>query len=119
MLGIISQIVAPIGAVVSTWINGKQKIAEAKVDREVKALTYEANWDVVQAEASKSSWKDEWLTIIISIPLVLAFMPGMEVYIANGFAVLEACPEWYRYLVGVVFAASFGYKKATALFGKK
>lgn len=114
-----SALFAPIGAIVQTWLQGRQKVSEAKIEREVLALTNEANWDNVQAEASKNSWKDEWLTILISIPLILAFVPGMDTFIYEGFKVLEECPEWYRYLVGVVFAASFGIKKVTDVFGRK
>lgn len=112
-------ILAPAWGVISTWLQGRQKVQEAKIEREVKALTHEANWDAVQAEASKSSWKDEWLTILISIPLVLAFVPGMDGYLDKGFAILEKCPDWYQYLVGVVFAASFGIKKVSDIFARK
>jgi hypothetical protein len=97
------------------WIEGKQKIAAAKVERETKALTNEADWDKVQAEAGKNSWKDEWLTLLVSIPMIMAFIPGAEDYVMRGFEALESMPEWYQYLVGVVFAASFGIK---ALAGK-
>lgn len=115
----ISAIFSPLGNVVSTWLEGKQKVQEAKIDREVKALTNEANWDAIQAEASKSSWKDEWLTILVSIPLVMAFVPGMDGILERGFQLLEECPDWYQYLVGVVFAASFGIKKVTDIFARK
>lgn len=114
-----TNLLSPIGEVISTWIKGKQVIAEAKIDREVKALTHEANWDAVQAEASKGSWKDEWLTILISIPLIMAFVPGMDGVLNTGFDLLEKCPDWYQYLVGVVFAASFGIKKVSDVFGRK
>ena len=113
MWGAITAIFSPLGEVAKTWLQGRQAIQEAKIEREVKALTHEANWDEVQAQASQNSWKDEWLTILISIPLIMAFVPGMEAYIYAGFKVLEDCPDWYQYLVGVVFAASFGIKKVT------
>lgn len=112
-------LIAPIGEIISTWMRGKQVVAEAKIEREVKALTHEANWDTVQAEASKGSWKDEWLTILISIPMIMAFIPGMSGYLKEGFDVLESCPDWYQYLVGVVFAASFGIRKVTDVFARK
>ena len=70
------------------------------------------------AKGSQSSWKDEWLTILFSIPLILAFIPGMEEVVANGFAQLQAMPTWYQYSLGVIVAASFGVRSATRLFGK-
>lgn len=111
MWGAITAIFSPLGNVISTWLEGRQKVQEAKIEREVKALTHEANWDLVQAEAAKGSWKDEWLTLLVSVPLIMAFIPGTHETLTNGFAVLESCPEWYQILVGVVFAASFGIKK--------
>ncbi len=115
MIGVIS---AGIG-LVSSWLTGKQRISEAKVERETKALVSESNWDSVQAEASKGSWKDEWLTLLVSIPLVLAFIPGMDIYVMDGFAVLAKMPEWYQYTIGLVFSASFGVKGAMRLIGNK
>lgn len=112
-------ILGPIGGIVTTWLEGKQKIQEATISKEVTQLTNEANWDNIQAEASKSSWKDEWLTILVSIPMVMSFIPGAKQVVLDGFAVLASCPEWYQYLIGVVFAASFGIKKVTDIFASK
>lgn len=115
----LTSLLAPLGGILSTWLEGKQKIQEATIAKEVTQLTNEANWDNIQAEASKSSWKDEWLTILISIPMIMAFIPGMRGVVDDGFNVLESCPEWYQYLIGVVFAASFGIKKVTDIFASK
>lgn len=115
----LTSLLAPLGGILSTWLEGKQKIQEATIAKEVTQLTNEANWDNIQAEASKSSWKDEWLTILISIPMIMAFIPGMREAVDDGFNVLESCPEWYQYLIGVVFAASFGIKKVTDIFASK
>jgi len=49
----------------------------------------------------------------------MAFVPGMEEIVANGFQQLEQMPEWYQYSLGVIVAASFGVRSATRLFGKK
>ena len=41
--------------------------------------TSEADWEKIMAEGSQSSWKDEWLTILFSIPLVLVLQEiGVE-----------------------------------------
>ncbi|MNQ48938.1 hypothetical protein D3C85_628260 [compost metagenome] len=109
-------LVAPLFDLLGGYLKGRKEIQQAAIQREVQVLQNEANWDAVQAEASKASWKDEWLTILISIPMILAFIPGMKDEVMNGFSVLEACPIWYQYLIGVVFAASFGIKKVTDIF---
>ena len=76
------------------------------------------DWDLAQAEASEGSWKDEWLTVLFSIPLILAFIPGMEDVVQNGFNQLRLMPEWYQYSLGIIVAASFGVRAATRLFKK-
>lgn len=104
-----------IGEAVSTWFQGRTEIKKAEVEREVKALNNEANWDEVQAQSSKNSWKDEWLTLLISIPLVLAFIPSTVQYVYAGFEALKMVPDWYMTLVFVVFSASFGIKGLASL----
>ena len=47
-----------------------------------------AEWERIMAEASKNSWKDEWLTIVFSIPLILVFIPSMVEHIQAGFTAL-------------------------------
>jgi hypothetical protein len=43
----------------------------------------------------------------------------MEGIVEQGFAQLEAMPDWYQYSLGVIVAASFGVRSATKFFGKK
>jgi|TARA_A100000171_G_C2035202_1_gene97756 hypothetical protein len=126
----IQALIGPIASLAGTWLEGKvektkaetgAKVARAKAEATImeKKATGEIDWDLEMARGSQSSWKDEWLTILFSIPLVLAFVPGMEEIVANGFAQLEAMPQWYQYSLGVIVAASFGVRSATKFFGKK
>ena len=100
----------------------KTKIAKAEAEAEIMkvAATSEANWEKIMAKGSVNSWKDEWLTILFSIPLILVFVgdTGREI-VANGFEALELMPDWYQYTLGVIVAASFGVRSATRLFGRK
>ena len=84
-----------------------------------KQATGEIDWDLEAIKGSQNSWKDEWLVILFSIPLILAFIPGGEEIVQNGFAQLDKMPEWYQYSLGVIIAASFGVRSATKFFGKK
>ena len=126
----IQALIGPIASLAGTWLEGKvektkaetgAKVAKAKAEAAImeRKATGEIDWDLEMARGSQTSWKDEWLTILFSIPLVLAFVPGMEEIVANGFAQLEAMPQWYQYSLGVIVAASFGVRSATRLFGKK
>lgn len=123
-------LIGPVAELAGTWLNGKvetskanasAKVAKAKAEATImeKKATGEIDWDIEMAKGSSNSWKDEWLTILFSIPLILAFIPGMEDVVKNGFTQLESMPEWYQYSVGVIVAASFGVRSATKFFGKK
>lgn len=126
----LAALIGPIADLAGTWMSGKveekkaqsaTKVAKAQAEAIVmqKKATGEIDWDLEMAKGSQSSWKDEWLTILFSIPLILAFTPGMEDLVRNGFQQLEQMPEWYQYSLGVIVAASFGVRSATRFFGKK
>ena len=127
----IQALIGPIAELAGGWLKGKASAqaaasnlklveAEAKATIMKSAATSEADWEKVMAQGSQSSWKDEWLTILFSIPLILVFTGdwGREI-VANGFIALETMPEWYQYTLGVIVAASFGVRSATKFFGKK
>ena len=127
----IQALIGPISSLVGTWLNGKvetkaaetkAKVAKAEAEAQImlSRATSEADWEKIMAQGSQSSWKDEWLTILFSIPLVLVFLgdTGREI-VANGFAALETMPDWYQYTLGVIVAASFGIRSATKFFGRK
>ena len=123
-------ILGPITELASTWLRGsvetkaaqtRAKVAKAEAEAQimVSRATSEADWEKIMAEGSQNSWKDEWLVILFSVPLILAFIPGMEDVVSHGFQQLEQMPEWYQYSLGVIVAASFGVRSATKFFGKK
>ena len=123
-------LIAPIANIAGSWIDGKVEQTKAKASANVarakaeatimeKKATGEIDWDIEMARSSASSWKDEWLVILFSVPLILAFIPGMEGVVANGFEQLKSMPEWYQYSLGVIVAASFGVRSATKFFGKR
>lgn len=127
----IQALLGPISELAGTWLRGKvetkaaetrAKVAKAEAEAQimVSRATSEADWEKIMAEGSQNSWKDEWLTILFSIPLILVFCGdyGREI-VANGFTALETMPDWYQYTLGVIVAASFGVRSATKFFGKK
>lgn len=127
----IQALIGPLGNLASSWLQGKADAASAAanlklVEAEAKATimksaaTSEADWERLMAQGSQNSWKDEWLTILFSIPLCLSFMGEWgRTVTAEGFKALEVMPDWYQYTLGVIVAASFGIRSATKFFGKK
>jgi hypothetical protein len=97
----------------------KQKLMQIEAETTLmeKQIAGEIEWDVAAQKNSSGSWKDEYLTILFSIPLLLCFLPFTVEYVERGFEALALTPDWYKYTLGVIVSASFGIKGATKMFG--
>ena len=80
----------------------------AKVEMALKGQQLDNSWELEQIK--NSGWKDEWVLILLSIPLVLSFIPGTVGYVEAGFAALSKTPDWYQWLILAVFAAIYGIR---------
>ena len=65
-------------------------------------------WELEQIK--NSGWKDEFVLMLLSIPMVLSFIPGTVAYVEAGFAALSKTPDWYQWLILAVFAAIYGIR---------
>lgn len=121
-------LVAPLADIVKTWLDNRKNKADAKHQKELQLIANTASWEQLMAEQAKTSWKDEWFTLLLSAPVV-ALMWGVtfdnsEVVYRVGLAFnqLDNLPEWYQYLLFVAVTASFGIRgadKLLAIRGKK
>ena len=106
----------------STYLQGKQKKQLAKIEAESQALLNAsqnvADWEQLQAKAAESSWKDEYLTLILSAPFLACFLPDAVPYIEAGFTVMSNTPEWYQWSFMAAICASFGIKGLKGVLGK-
>lgn len=103
------------------WLNAKaqKQAAEAKLkltEAEAKSQimlskeTSVADWERIMAQNSGSSWKDEYFVIVLSIPMILCFIPGLEGVVEHGFTQLQKAPDWYMYALLTAISASFGIR---------
>ena len=65
-------------------------------------------WELEQIK--NSGFKDEIVLFLLSIPLVLSFIPSTVGYVVAGFAALSQTPDWYQWLILSVFAAIYGIR---------
>ena len=127
----IQALIGPIANLASSWMDNRAEqtkskghIAKAKAEAEAKVLvssaTSVAEWEKIMAQASDNSWKDEYLVILFSLPLILSFAGewGRDI-VTDGFEALSGMPEWYQLSLGSIVAASFAIRGATKFFGKK
>ena len=72
-----------------TWIEGKNQRSKAKAEAEatvmVNSASSRAEWEKYQAQASVGSWKDEYWTIVLSIPAIMCFIPELAGDALEGF----------------------------------
>ena len=126
-------LIGPIASLASSWMNskvekvkadGQAKVAQARAKAVVaeKVATGEVQWEKSMADATDSSWKDEFALVVLLAPAILVFIPSMTEYVRTGFEVLNNLPEWYQYLLFIAVSSSFGIKgvgQAMKLMGKK
>jgi hypothetical protein len=111
-------LIAPVTELVGGHFKRKAEEKQAQHERKLEVIKHEANWDNIQATNSATSWKDEWFTVLFSIPLVMAFVPEMVQIVKDGFEVLDQMPDWYKGFLGAAVAASFGIRTLSK-WGKK
>lgn len=116
-----TSLISPVAEGVKEWQRGKREIKKAKIAAEVAkyqaqekrwlALAeVEADWDMEAMRQAQYSWKDEWITIIITLPFVGAFIPEVQDFVLKGFEYLQRVPAWYMVIFMGIVAASFGLR---------
>ena len=106
----IGQIIGSITGLATTYLDSKAKIKAAEAETKMKLATGEISWEQAAIEASKDSWKDEAWTIAFIAIVIGSFIPGLQPYMAEGFANLESAPSWFQWAMYASIAASFGIR---------
>ena len=120
------QAINVIGQIATTFLEGrvaKQKgenqIKVAEAEAKAKILSSESDWEKIMAQNQAGSWKDEYLLIIYTIPILLAFCGdwGREI-VTNGFNALEQMPTFYQAGLGAMIASSFAIRGVSKFYKK-
>jgi hypothetical protein len=64
-----------------------------------------------ELSAQSRGWKDDYLLIITTAPLILCFFPSFVDDVTAGFTALESLPEYYMYLLAGVYIDTFGFRR--------
>lgn len=92
----------------------QDRISEAVTVANVNTIK-QGNASAAQLDAislKSRGWKDEYLLILTTLPLFMAFMPDWAPYIKAGFAALEhSVPEYYWYALGMIYVDTFGFRR--------
>ncbi len=116
----IGQIIGAVGSLASTYIEGKVTTQKVNAEIKKKQLTGEIDWDIEAVKSMKHSWRDEFFSILFSVPLILCFCGewGRKL-VADGFEALSTMPSWYSVTLGALVASSVGIRSVTKFFGGK
>jgi hypothetical protein len=115
------QFLTPLASLASSFMESKIEqtkakgaVAKAKAEAEAEvmktAATHDSKWELVMAQSTQNSYKDEIITIIVLIPVILVFIPGMEDIVQQGFQRLNELPQWYQNVLYVTILAGLGLK---------
>lgn len=113
-------LVSPITRLFTVRNDNKTKIKRQQIQRLMNSDDKEAEWEAIQAEGGNSSWKDEYITVIISFPVPVIFIAvffsvvfGDPVYAQGAKAGVDAIKELlpnYEDLLMAVCLAAIGIK---------
>lgn len=94
-------------------VKSKIQIKEAQTGAEIKRIAERGSADISWENTSleQSGWKDEFWTIVIAVPTIMCFVPGLVQYALDGFNALKQTPLWYQSLVATAVGSAFGVKK--------
>jgi len=120
ILALFSAVGSLISEPIKTWqqkkraeLNSDLRVTEAVTNAKIKRLEIGQEADISWENLSiqNSGWKDEFLLLVFSVPLVMCFVPGCVGYVEAGFIALQETPAWYQTAISVMVASSFGVKK--------
>lgn len=121
----LQNLIGPIANLAGGYLKNKAEEKQAKHKAKMKVIENDADWEARAVDASAHSWKDEFWTIVLSIPV---FMVGYSIIVDDpsiidrveqGFVALSGLPEWYQYLLFIAISSSFGIKGVSKLMSLK
>ena len=121
----LNMLIGPAIDLAKDFVKGKADEKKAIQERKIQAIQNDANWEEKMADATKNSWKDEFFSVILSLPLLaVAYSVAMDdtaviERLNAAFDTLNTLPEWYQYLLFIAVSASFGLKSADKIMNLK
>jgi len=113
---IVGQIVSGGFKVLKTQSETKQLKALAEQKHYERMVEGKIEYEIAAQKQMDNSWRDEWFTVILSLPLIIVFgsvflnKPEWITKLKDAFETLNQLPEWYIYALLAAIASSFGLK---------
>lgn len=68
----------------------KAQAGAAEIDGEVAVKLSKAQWEIISKKAESGTWKDEYITLLITSPILVLFIGNMLAMLGFGTALVEA-----------------------------
>lgn len=117
----LQNLIGPIANIAGGYLKNKAAEKQAKHEAKMRVIENDGDWEAKMADASAHSWKDEFWTIILAVPIfmigysIVVNDPSVVDRVESGFAALSQLPEWYQYLLFIAISSSFGIKGVSKL----
>lgn len=121
----LQHLIGPVANLAGSYLKNKREEKQAKHKAKMTMIKNDADWESKMADASANSWKDEFWTLVLSVPIfmigysIVVGDPDIVVRVEQGFAALSELPEWYQYLLFIAISSSFGIKGVSKLMSLK
>lgn len=121
----LKMLIGPVAELAGGWLKNKAAEKQAKHEARMSVIQNDADWEAKMADASANSWKDEWFTILLSVPLLLigyaVVVDDLTIIerVKSGFDALNQLPDYYQYMLFIAVSASFGIKGADKIMSMR
>ena len=85
-------------------------LANAKIKQAEQGRADDLSLNMQALKNMRTTLKDEYLLLIITIPFVMAFIPELANHALQGFKVIDQMPEWIQYLFMGIVIVTFGMR---------
>jgi hypothetical protein len=72
---------------------GKYKVRKAMLDSENKLDLSDSEWESISASKQDSSWKDEYVTLVVTLPIPLLLLGSLASAMGYGDSLLDGTIE--------------------------
>lgn len=101
-------IISGLIGLAENWIAGRAKKQEKRLDVQLAQIEQQGKSDDYDIEALRqqsTSWKDEWLLLVLTLPFVMSWLPQTQEWVSRGWEYIAKAPFWYQFaFCGVIFA---------------
>ena len=66
-----TSLIGPVTNLIGSHLNNKKEERQAKHKAKLAVIENNADWESKMADASSNSWKDEFWTIVLSVPIFM------------------------------------------------